>query len=123
MGEVWEARGPCPGLGAALTAFGIQEGVLLAFAAQSRIGDNEDPWPLVDAWLRDPASEPEASARVSAMMSKAWAAIPDERRVACCGCYRGSISLLIRQLASTSRPSGRRLASSSRMRNCWRIRT
>ena len=80
IGEVWEARGPCPGLGAALTAFGIQEGVLLAFAAQSRIGDNEDPWPVVDAWLRDPASDPEASARVSAMMSKAWAAIPDERR-------------------------------------------
>ena len=80
VGEVWEARGPCPGLGAALAAFGVHEGVLLAFAAQSRIGDNEDPWPVVDAWLRDPASDTEASARVSAMMSKTWAAISDERR-------------------------------------------
>ena len=80
VGEVWEARGPCPGLGAALTAFGIHEGVLLAFAVQSSIGDNEDPWPVVDAWLRDPASDPGASARVSATMSKTWAAIPEERR-------------------------------------------
>jgi hypothetical protein len=80
VGEVWEARGPCPGLGAALTAFGVREGVLLAFAVQSRIGDNEDPWPVVDAWLRDPASAPEASARVSATLAKTWAAISEERR-------------------------------------------
>ena len=28
LGEVWEARGPSPGLGAAFAAFGIKEGVL-----------------------------------------------------------------------------------------------
>ncbi|MGH4015559.1 MAG: ATP-dependent DNA helicase [Pseudonocardiaceae bacterium] len=80
VAEVWEARGPCPGLGAALTAFGIREGVLLTFAAQSRLGDNEDPWPLIDQWLRNPASEPEAATRVSGTMSKAWSRISEERR-------------------------------------------
>jgi hypothetical protein len=80
LGEVWDARGPNPGLGSALTAFGIQEGVLLAYAVHSQIGDNEDPWPLTDRWLRDPATEPEAASRVPATMSKAWIAIPDERR-------------------------------------------
>jgi len=80
VAEVWEARGPCPGLGTALAAFGIPEGVLLAYAAQSRLGDNEDPWPLVDQWLRDPSSEPEAVTRVSPTMSKAWNLISHERR-------------------------------------------
>ena len=80
LGEVWEARGPNPGLGAAFAAFGIQEGVLLAHAIQSRLGDNEDPWQLADQWLRDPSADPEASARVSAVFSKAWASVPEERR-------------------------------------------
>jgi hypothetical protein len=80
VGEVWEARGPCPGLGSALTAFGIPEGVLLAFAVQSRLNDNEDPWQLVDTWLRDPSSDPEAQGRVTSTMSRTWAAISDERR-------------------------------------------
>jgi hypothetical protein len=80
VGEVWQARGPYPGLGAALAAFGVPEGVLLAFAAQSALTDTEDPWPLVDKWLRDPSWDPEASARVPRTISKTWAAISDERR-------------------------------------------
>ncbi|WP_157749546.1 hypothetical protein [Jatrophihabitans sp. GAS493] len=79
IAEVWSARGPCPGLGAALTAFGIPQGVLLAFSAQSKIAENEDPWPLVDRWLRDP-SDHTSGVSVSATMAKVWAAISDERR-------------------------------------------
>lgn len=80
LADVWQARGPCPGLGAALKAFGIDEGVLLAYAAQSRLGDNEDPWPLINKWLRDPTSSTEVSSRVGGTMSKKWACLPDERR-------------------------------------------
>lgn len=80
LNEVWQARGPCPGLGVALKAFGIDEGALLAYAAQSRLGDNEDPWPLIDQWLRDPTMEPEVSSRVGRTMSKVWAVLPEERR-------------------------------------------
>lgn len=80
VAEVWEARGPCPGLGAALTAFGINQGVLLGFEAQAQSGDNEDPWPLIDRWLRDPASHKEAARRVSPVMSKTWTALPEKRR-------------------------------------------
>ena len=46
IAEGWQARGPCPGLGAALTAFGIPEGVLVAFAAQNRLDDNEVVLPI-----------------------------------------------------------------------------
>ena len=80
LAEVWQARGPCPGLGAVLKAFGIEEGVLLAYAAQSRLNDNEDPWPLIDKWLRDPTSYPEVSSRVGETMSKKWAHLLEERR-------------------------------------------
>ena len=80
LNEVWQARGPCPGLGAVLKAFGIDEGVILAYAAQSKLGDNEDPWPLIDQWLRDPTIEPEVSSRVGRTMSRAWAVLPEERR-------------------------------------------
>jgi hypothetical protein len=80
LAEVWQARGPCPGLGAALTAFGISEGTMLAHAVQARVGDNEDPWLLADRWLRAPSSDEEASARVSPVMSKTWASLDDRRR-------------------------------------------
>lgn len=80
LAEVWQARGPCPGLGAALSAFGIPQGVLLAHAAQRQLADNEDPWPLLDQWMRDPSKDPEAQARVGTTMSKTWSAIPEARR-------------------------------------------
>ena len=78
--EVWTSRGPCPGLGAALVAFGIEEGGLLSYAVQGQLAENEDPWPLVDSWLRDPSMHPEATSRVGRTMSSAWAALSDERR-------------------------------------------
>jgi hypothetical protein len=80
LAEVWQARGPYPGLGAALTAFGIGEGVLLAYAIQSATGDNHDPWLLADRWLRAPSSEPDAADRVSPVLSRAWASLDDRRR-------------------------------------------
>lgn len=80
VAEVWQARGPCPGLGAALSAFGIKEGVLVAYEAMGQLAENDDPWPLVDQWLRDPSTNSDVSERVGAVMSRAWVAISDERR-------------------------------------------
>lgn len=80
LAEIWQARGPCPGLGAALKAFGIEKGVFLAYAAQSKLNDNEDPWALIDKWLRDPTCDPEASSCVGEWMSEKWSSLPEERR-------------------------------------------
>lgn len=80
VAEVWQARGPYPGLGAALTAFGIKEGVLLAHAIQSQARDNDDPWQLADRWLRAPSAAAEAGSHVSTVMSRTWAALDDRRR-------------------------------------------
>lgn len=80
LAEVWQARGPYPGLGAALTAFGIGQGVLLAHAIQSQTSDNDDPWQVADRWLRAPSAAPEAAGSVSPVMSRAWAGLGDRRR-------------------------------------------
>jgi hypothetical protein len=80
INEVWAARGPCPGLGSALTAFGISAGALLAFAVQNEVGDNADPWPVVEKWLGDPASMPVGAPSISPTVARAWSATTDERR-------------------------------------------
>jgi energy-coupling factor transporter ATP-binding protein EcfA2 len=79
IADVWSSRGPCPGLGAALKAFGVDEGVLLAYAVQNEIAENEDPWVLVDAWMRNPDAHPEA-ARIGPTLSKMWIGLNEERR-------------------------------------------
>ena len=54
LAELWKARGPCPGLGAALSAFGIELGTFVARTIAEKVGENEDPWPLVDKMFANP---------------------------------------------------------------------
>jgi hypothetical protein len=55
LGELWKARGPCPGLGGALSAFGLELGTFGACAIGEKVGDNADFWPLVDQVFTEPA--------------------------------------------------------------------
>lgn len=80
VAEVWDARGGYPGLGAALTAFGMPQGVLLSHAIRSATGDDDDPWDVVDAVFRDPARHPQIAPRPSEMLRKVWSSLPDARR-------------------------------------------
>ncbi len=82
LGELWTARGPSPGLGAALCAFGLDFGTFVAWALADQAGDNADPWPLVDAMFADPAKllpAPLAKGIGKTLASK-WQRLPDERR-------------------------------------------
>lgn len=73
ISELWKLRGPYPGLGAALTAFGVQHGNFLAMHLAGQLKENEDPWPLVDQAMRKPASLPASLASlVTADLSEAW---------------------------------------------------
>ena len=54
LGELWKMRGPCPGLGAALCAFGLELGTFAAREIAAKLGENEDPWPLVDQVFKEP---------------------------------------------------------------------
>ena len=81
LGELWKQRGAFPGLGAALTAFGIDHGHLLAHRITQPLTENEDPWPAVQAALDDPASiGPEWHPRIGPTIAKKLARLPDERR-------------------------------------------
>jgi hypothetical protein len=82
LGELWKARGPCPGLGAAMTAFGLDMGTFAARALAEKAGDNADPWPLVDQMFSDPAKvlpTPLAKSIDKTLMAK-WSSLPGERR-------------------------------------------
>ena len=82
LGELWKARGPCPGLGSALSAFGLQFGTFVARALAEKAGANTDPWPLVDKMFADPKKhlpDPLAQSVGKTLCSK-WYRLPDDRR-------------------------------------------
>jgi len=82
LGELWKMRGPCPGLGAALSAFGIELGTFVAREVDARTDENEDPWPLVDTILRDPRSMFGDKARsiIDDTIRDTWIDLQEERR-------------------------------------------
>jgi len=56
LNRLWEMRGPCPGMGSALTALGVPNGTLVAqdlAAAQAMF--SEDPWGVFEQALEDPS--------------------------------------------------------------------
>lgn len=85
LNELWVMRGPCPGLGAALTAFGVDKGTLRAYELENAIarsdGDDLDPWPWVDKLFHRPDAVGQAfRARIGGTLRKKWAVLPPERR-------------------------------------------
>ncbi len=56
LDELWTLRGPYPGLGAAVSAFGMSQGTFIAREISDRINvAEEDPWEELDAVLEDPS--------------------------------------------------------------------
>lgn len=81
LGELWSMRGPAPGLGAALSAFGIEHGTLVAYYLAPLLKENDDPWPLVDQMFNDPsATVLGLSSRVSKTLCRTWQGLDGERR-------------------------------------------
>jgi len=86
LNELWGMRGPCPGLGSALTAFGLENGSLIAYELERLLAEKpetlgSDPWPLVDRLFKEPeAFPPEIGKKVGNILQKLWLSLPDERR-------------------------------------------
>lgn len=81
VGEVWRARGAYPGLGSALTAFGIPQGVLLAHSIHGLLADEAaDPWELVAQLMDTPEQFPDSIVKPTEMIRKTWRALPAHRR-------------------------------------------
>ncbi|WP_161564008.1 AAA family ATPase [Cupriavidus lacunae] len=80
ISELWKLRGPYPGLGAALSAFGVQHGNFLALHLAEHLNENDDPWPLVDKVMRKPASLPPTLAKlVTGDLTGQWKALKASR--------------------------------------------
>jgi hypothetical protein len=82
LGELWKARGPYPGLGAALTAFGLEFGTFIARELTAKVGENADPWLLVDRVFTDPGGHlfPPLARAVGTTLRAKWARLPESRR-------------------------------------------
>lgn len=82
LGELWTARGPCPGLSAALAAFGLESATFVARAIAEMAGDNADPWPLVARMFAEPARVlPAPLAKgIGKTLAAKWSRLPGERR-------------------------------------------
>jgi hypothetical protein len=80
LGELWRLRGPAPGLGSALIAFGIDHGNFLALELASMLADNEDPFPLIDRVVADPSLLSERGQGYLSRTSRdKWNAIREKR--------------------------------------------
>ncbi|HWD18180.1 MAG TPA: ATP-dependent RecD-like DNA helicase [Verrucomicrobiae bacterium] len=81
-GRLWRKRGPFPGLGAVLTAFGVHLGHFAAHTIQTKAGDDGDPWPLVDQMFQKPTSvlPAELAGNVDTTLGKTWQRLSTERR-------------------------------------------
>jgi len=80
LNELWKMRGPYPGLGATLNAFGIQNGNLLAYEFEKQLAgtDNKNPWPLVDKLLKNPNENPLKQFSRETICKK-WSSLKEER--------------------------------------------
>lgn len=79
--EVRRQRGVCPGLGAALTAFGMPLGEIVAAALTTNIRDDDDPWQLVEKCFADNKTLPAPlRAQVTVSLQAKWNHLPKSRR-------------------------------------------
>lgn len=84
VNRLWQMRGPCPGLGSALSAFGVPDATLVAHEiSTAQMGErmewNENPWDLVEQLMEDPTLLP-AGERLDSTIRAKWKRLPEERR-------------------------------------------
>jgi ATP-dependent exoDNAse (exonuclease V) alpha subunit len=81
MSEIWRLRGPCPGLGPALHAFGVRPGTLVAHHLSPLLAENEDPWPLVERLFENPRAVRRGLERyVGATLRDTWRSLKPHRK-------------------------------------------
>jgi hypothetical protein len=81
LANLWKLRGPFPGLGSALCAFGVEKGNFLAYHLSQKLGENENPWPLVEQIFADPTPLPkDLAAQISKSLALKWQKLPVLRR-------------------------------------------
>ena len=81
LNRLWSVRGPFPGLGAALNAFGLPHGNLLAWYLLADTGNSVDPWPLLGDALKNSSKLPDYLRNgIGKTQQQKWEKLPAERR-------------------------------------------
>lgn len=81
LNRLWQVRGAFPGLGAALSAFGLPHGNLLAWHLVGNAEKAVDPWPLLSAALKNPSTLPEyLRDGIGNTHQQKWEKLPAPRR-------------------------------------------
>jgi ATP-dependent exoDNAse (exonuclease V) alpha subunit len=81
LGELWELRGPCPGLGSALHAFGVDQSTFVVRQLEPLIPENEDPWEIIERAMEDPHQLlPGLQQHIGINLRRKWKVLGDERR-------------------------------------------
>lgn len=86
LNRLWQIRGPFPGFGSALKAFGVEHGTLLAWYIYEQLLEENgllkvSPWERFERLLISPEKLPEYLQReVGATLGDKWRALPAERR-------------------------------------------
>ncbi|GGM27805.1 AAA family ATPase [Dactylosporangium sucinum] len=81
LNRLWKLRGPCPGLGSVLAAFGVPRAVTFAHVVGAAAGEGADPWPVIDRAMADPSSlSLTAQEHLSPSLRTTWGALRPERR-------------------------------------------
>jgi hypothetical protein len=73
INRLWKLRGPCPGLGSALSALedGFN-GTLFALTLSASLSETDDPWEITDKIFRKKLSAPSGAPKLTAMLRKRW---------------------------------------------------
>jgi ATP-dependent exoDNAse (exonuclease V) alpha subunit len=81
LNRLWTLRGPCPGLGSALAAFGVPQAVTFAHVVGAAAGDGADPWPVIDEAMADPTRlSLTAREHLTPSLRTKWTSLRPERR-------------------------------------------
>jgi len=78
--RLWQARGPVPGLAAALSTLGVNSAHLAARAVTDHVGE-VDPWPLLESIFADPVAAPAGlGAHLPRPVGRIWTKLPAGHR-------------------------------------------
>jgi len=82
IAELWKMRGPCPGLGPALSAFGVELGTFVAREISGKVGQNENPWAFVEKVFENPQNylSGNLSKQIPPDIQTAWKRITEDEK-------------------------------------------
>jgi hypothetical protein len=79
--RLWQLRGPVPGLPGVLKVIGVQQPYVVARAVVTEVGEDGDPWSLLDTIFGDPSNAPAPlRPHIGNLQARVWSKVTPERQ-------------------------------------------